>query len=515
MINGFDINLCGETKCRTHSLNKNNVMSETAASTWSAMSVLVVDDEPGMRAILKKALGKKFAQVDTAGSVEEAEELRKRCHFDLLIVDINLPGRSGIEWHEAFDPSTRRSDVIFMTGYADLETAIKALRAGASDFILKPFNLDQMMQSVNRCMERRLVERQKFALQRDVERSHPVDIIGDAPRTLMMKKMSSQVAPSLAAVLVEGESGTGKELVARALHQLSKRNGPFVPLNCGAIAPDLLESELFGHVSGAFTGAKKGREGLFRVANNGTLFLDEIGEMPLSMQSSLLRALEQKAIRPVGAEREIPVDVRIVAATNRNLKQEVEEGRFRRDLYYRLNVLTIELPALRDRQEDIPALAHHFTQQLAKDLGVKPVSWTHEDISSMQAYDWPGNIRELRNMMERCLLLGKPPAEYWRELAGDIPAYQVADIEAEPVLEDENAAVNESADDKRPCTCTSFEGNKTFCYPSDWTLKEVEKAHIMQVVDSNEGNKSAAARQLGVARKTLERKFKEWSEEDA
>ncbi|NBI54895.1 sigma-54-dependent transcriptional regulator [Photobacterium alginatilyticum] len=502
-------------------------MSESAASSWSAVSVLVVDDEPGMRAILKKALSKKFAQVDTAGSIEEAEELRKRCHFDLLIVDINLPGRSGIEWHEAFDPSTRRSDVIFMTGYADLDTAIQALRAGASDFILKPFNLDQMMQSVNRCIERRMVERQNFALQRDIDRTYPVDIIGDAQRTLMMKKMIAQVAPSQAAVLVEGESGTGKELVARALHQLSKRSGPFVPLNCGAIAPDLLESELFGHVSGAFTGAKKGREGLFRVANNGTLFLDEIGEMPLSMQSSLLRALEQKAIRPVGAEREVQVDVRIVAATNRNLKQEVEEGRFRRDLYYRLNVLTIELPALRDRVEDIPALSHHFTQQLAKDLGVKPVSWTHEDIQSMQAYDWPGNIRELRNMMERCLLLGKPPAEYWRELAGDVVITSATTVVEQPVVSDTPVGITNAeetfssldsevvpAGNQLLCSCTEANGD-SFCYPTDWTLKEVEKAHIMQVVDSHEGNKSAAARQLGVARKTLERKYKDWADESA
>lgn len=371
-----------------------------------------------------------------------------------------------------------------------------------------------MMQSVQRCIERRLMERQNFALQRDVERSYPVDIIGDAQSTLSMKKLIAQIAPSQAAVLVEGESGTGKELVARALHQLSQRSGPFVPLNCGAIAPDLLESELFGHVSGAFTGAKKGREGLFRVANNGTLFLDEIGEMPLSMQSSLLRALEQKAIRPVGAEREVQVDVRIVAATNRNLKEEVAEGRFRRDLYYRLNVLTIELPSLRDRLDDIPALAHHFTQQLAKDLGSKPVSWTHEDIAAMQAYDWPGNIRELRNMMERCLLLGKPPADYWRELAGDAPlsANLASDAVTDVVEASENQVLTAEGGIPQPCRCQS-EDDTTFCYPSDWTLKEVEKAHIMQVVDSHEGNKSAAARQLGVARKTLERKFKEWADE--
>lgn len=479
----------------------------STVSSWSAFSVLVVDDEPGMQAILRKALGKRFAQVDTAGSIEEAEELRKVSHFDLLILDINLPGRSGIEWHEAFEPNGRRSDVIFMTGYADLDTAIQALRAGASDFILKPFNLEQMMQSVQRCMDKRLMERRNFALERDVERTYPIDIIGDAPKTLAMKQLMAQIAPSNAAVLVQGESGTGKELVARGLHQLSKRSGPFVPLNCGAIAPELLESELFGHVSGAFTGARKGREGLFRVANNGTLFLDEIGEMPIAMQSSLLRALEQKAIRPVGAEKEVNVDVRIVAATNRNLKEEVEAGNFRRDLYYRLNVLTVELPPLRDRKEDIPALIHHLMSMLAQDLGMKTISWVHEDIAAMQMYHWPGNIRELKNMMERCILLGKPPADYWREMQADHSGQPVVSV-AEKAMAKEEEAIEKGSDITESEPCTSSE-----IYPLDWPLKEVEKAHIQKVVNAHDGNKSAAARQLGVARKTLERKFKEWSED--
>ena len=276
-------------------------------------------------------------------------------------------------------------------------------------------------------------------------------------------------------MLVEGESGTGKELVARALHQLSGRMGAFVPLNCASIAPELLESELFGHVQGAFTGARKGRDGLFRVAHQGTLFLDEIGEMPLAMQASLLRALEQKAIRPVGAERELSVDVRIVAATNRNLKAEVEAGRFREDLFYRLNVVALPVAPLRERIDDIPALVHHFTRQLTAEMGMGALHWTHEDVVAMQAYPWPGNVRELRNLIERCLLLGKPPAEYWQS--------------AKPV---------ESA--------RSEEG-----YPLEWALAEVEKAHILQVVASHDGNKSAASRVLGVARKTLERKFKEWA----
>ncbi|MGV1718538.1 sigma-54-dependent transcriptional regulator [Vibrio furnissii] len=468
---------------------------------YQAFSVLVVDDEPGMQAILKKSLGKWFSKVDCSGSIEDAEALRCEQHYDLIILDINLPGRSGIEWEEAFNDESRRADVIFMTGYADLETAIRALKLGASDFILKPFNLEQMLQAVKRCMDKRLNERMQYALQRDYQRHCATQIIGQSQKTAQLKQLILQFAPSRASVLIEGESGTGKELVARAIHEASDRQGPFVPVNCGAIAPELLESELFGHTSGAFTGAKKSREGLFRVANGGTLFLDEIGEMPLAMQSALLRVLEQRAIRPVGSEKEISIDVRVVAATNRNLIQEVEQGRFRGDLFYRLNVLKIDVSPLRERKADLTDLVPFFTQNLCAELSMPLPKWAHEDVSAIQDYDWPGNIRELKNLIERCILLGKPPAHYWRELHGY------------PVLDEVTTSLENST---KPTSHTALSDSAIVVqpgetgYPNHWTLKEVEKAHIMQLVDFYEGNKSAAARDLGVARKTLERKFKEW-----
>ncbi|USE02036.1 sigma-54-dependent Fis family transcriptional regulator [Vibrio sp. SCSIO 43133] len=465
-------------------------------SPYLAFSVLVVDDEVGMQAILKKALSKGFGQVDTAGSVEEAEQLRINHHYDLIILDINLPGRSGIEWEEAFNDLDRKADVIFMTGYADLEVAISALKLGASDFILKPFNLDQMLQAVKRCMDKRLAERINVALSHDISRRVSKEIIGLSEKTKNLKQLIGQFAPSRASVLIEGESGTGKELVARGIHTASKRQGPFVAINCGALAPELLESELFGHAAGAFTGAKKNREGLFRVASGGTLFLDEIGEMPLAMQASLLRVLEQRTVRPVGTEKEISIDVRVVAATNRNLQEEVDQGKFRQDLYYRLNVLKIEVPALRERLADLSDLVPFFTRSLAKELGVSEPKWAHEDMHSMQDYDWPGNVRELKNLLERCILLNKPPAHYFNELKGA------------PV----NTSITMSVNDLTTMPANSMIQDGQFGYPNSWSLKDVEKSHIQQVVEAHSGNKSAASRDLGVARKTLERKYKEWDE---
>ncbi|MCU7830918.1 MAG: sigma-54 dependent transcriptional regulator [Candidatus Thiodiazotropha sp. (ex Myrtea sp. 'scaly one' KF741663)] len=438
-------------------------------------SVLVVDDEPGIRNFLQRGLAKYFGLVEAAEDVATAEDLRQRCHFDLIITDIRLPGDiGGVEWVKALREQGGSTGVIFMTAHADLETAIAALRAGAEDFILKPFRMEQMMAAVESYLERQKIQRENFVLRRQVDQIYDsAGVVGNCDLMRDLCDVIKRVAPMPSTVLLEGESGTGKELAARAIHELSGRGGSFVPVNCGAMTAELLESELFGHVKGAFTGAHQAREGLFTYAEGGTLFLDEIGEMPLPMQAHLLRALEERAIRPVGSNREIPVDVRIIAATNNHLVDEVSDGSFREDLYYRLNVLSLHIPALRERQEDIPLLANHFIRQLSSELGVEGRELGANEISQLLSYDWPGNVRELKNVIERCLLLNKPPSSCVVGLA-----YHTKD----DVLEDGESL----------------------------QLDKVEKQHILRVLNMEGGNKSAAARILGISRKTLERKAQAW-----
>lgn len=437
-------------------------------------SILVVDDEPGMRSFLQRALSKHYAMVEVAGSVEEAEAIRSRCHFDLLLVDIRLPDRSGVQWLKQLREQGVDSDVIFMTAYADLDTAIEALRAGAADFILKPFRMEQMLAAVTRCLSRARLERENFVLRRQVEQAYSIDgMVGECQALKELCGLLKRVAPTPSTVLIHGESGTGKELAARALHRFSGREGAFVPVNCAAISDELFESELFGHTKGAFTGANQAREGLFSYANGGTLFLDEIGEMPASMQTKLLRVLEERTIRPVGTNREVPVDVRVVAATNRDLHEEVKAGRFREDLYYRLNVLSVRMPPLRERPDDLVALARHFYATLAPELGVPAPSVSEAELEALKSYSWPGNVRELKNIIERSILLGRPPGELIprREKTGAEPG----------------------------------EG-----YPVHMSLDEVEREHILKVLAAAQGNKSEAARRLKISRKTLERKLQSY-----
>jgi two-component system NtrC family response regulator len=446
-----------------------------AADPAHAAAVLVVDDEPGMRNFLAKALASRCALVETADSVETAEALRRRVHFDLLVVDIRLPGESGVQWVERLREQQVHTDVIIMTAYANVETAVAALRAGAADFLLKPFRVEQLTAAVERCLEGRRLARENFLLRRQAPAEAVEGIVGHSERIREVCGVVQRIAPTAATVLLQGETGTGKELVARAVHTLSGRGGAFVPVNCGSISPELLESELFGHTRGAFTSAHAAREGLFSFARGGTLFLDEITELPLAMQAKLLRVLEDGRVRAVGADEEVAVDARVITASNRELAGEARAGRFREDLFFRLDVLTIRVPPLRERVEDIADLARHFSERLSRELGVPPLPLGGEDLRALEHYHWPGNVRELRNVIERSLLLGKLPAD----VLGDFATR----------------------------TAPSASGG----LPLDWTLDEVEKHHMLRVLDAAGGNKSEAARRLGVSRKTLERKLKAWA----
>jgi DNA-binding NtrC family response regulator len=437
-------------------------------------SVLIVDDEAGIRSFLQKGLSSRFGLIEVAEDVETANELRKRCHFDLIIADIRLPGRSGVEWVTELREQGSITEVIFITAYADIDTAISALRAGAADFIMKPFRMEQMHASVERCMEKQKFQRENYVLRREVNTHYDsAGMVGDCDLIKNVCDVIKRVAPMSSTVLISGETGTGKELAGRAIHKWSKRSGSFVPINCGAMSAELLESELFGHTRGAFTGAHQSREGLFMYANGGTLFLDEIGEMPLSMQTNLLRVMEQQSIRPVGSNKEYPVDVRVVAATNRDLYEEVKKGEFREDLYYRLDVLSIRMPSLKERLGDLPALVNHFSTMLAGEMGVAKHEIDDNELSLLESYSWPGNIRELKNVIERSLLLNRKPSECM--------AYTAASLQASVAPED---------------TCQK--------------LDEIEKRHILKVLSDTDGNKSSAARILGISRKTLDRKTRLW-----
>jgi len=438
-------------------------------------SALIVDDEPGIGSFIQKGLAKHFSLVEVAGDVETAEALRQRCHFDLIIADIRLPGRSGVDWVTELREQGSTTSVIFITAYADLKTAIDALRAGAADFIMKPFRMEQLLASVERCLERQRIQRENFLLRRQLDNQlDGTGMVGNSDLFKSMCNLVKRIAPMPSTVLIEGESGTGKELVARAIHEFSCRPGSFVPVNCGAMSAELMESELFGHVQGAFTGAHQAREGLFTYANGGTLFLDEIGEMPMSMQTHLLRVMEERTIRPVGSNKEIPVDVRVIAATNRDLEAEVKKGNFREDLFYRLYVLSIRVPPLRERVEDLPVLTQHFITTLATDMGLTPTNLSDAQMAVLQAYNWPGNVRELKNVIERCLLLNITPSQC---LGAEVERHMPASLQTD--------------DD-------------------ELSLEEVEKRHILNVLELEGGNKSAAARRLGVSRKTLERKVQAW-----
>lgn len=369
--------------------------------------ILIIEDEPAIRRVLTKIL----SEENDNYQVEEAEdgimgmEKIKNTDFDLILCDIKMPKMDGVEVLEATKKIKPEIPIVMISGHGDMETAIQTMRLGAFDYISKPPDLNRLLNTVRNALDKKQLVVENKILKKKVSKNY--EMIGDSDEIHHIKEMIEKVALTDARVLITGPNGTGKELVAHQLHDKSERaDFPMIEVNCAAIPSELIESELFGHVKGAFTSAVKDRAGKFEAANGGTIFLDEIGDMSLAAQAKVLRALQENLVQRVGADKDIKVDVRVVAATNKDLKKEIEEGRFREDLYHRLAVILIKVPALNDRRDDIPLLIEHFTYKIAEEQGNSQKSFSKDATKLLQEYDWTGNIRELRNVVERLIILG-------------------------------------------------------------------------------------------------------------
>lgn len=369
--------------------------------------ILIIEDEAAIRRVLGKILGEESESY----KVEEAEdgqaglEKIKNDDYDLILCDIKMPKMDGVEVLEVVKKIKPEIPMVMISGHGDLETAIQTMRLGAFDYISKPPDLNRLLNTVRNALDRKVLVVENKMLKKKVSKNY--EMVGNSEPINLIKDIIEKVAPTDARVLITGPNGTGKELVAHWLHEKSERSGaPFIEVNCAAIPSELIESELFGHVKGAFTSAVKDRAGKFEAADKGTIFLDEIGDMSLSAQAKVLRALQENMIQRVGAEKDIKVDVRVIAATNKDLQKEIAEGRFREDLYHRLAVILIKVPALNDRRDDIPVLISHFAEKIAGEQGNTPKTFSDNAIKLLQEYDWTGNIRELRNVVERLIILG-------------------------------------------------------------------------------------------------------------
>ncbi len=446
--------------------------------------VLVVDDEQAMAEVMAEELRGRQLEVTILSSADAAFAKVMDGDVDVVLTDLNMRGMSGVELCDRVVTNRPDVPVIVVTAFGSMETAVATLRAGAFDFLTKPFEMVQLVVAVERAVQHKLLREEVKRLRAVAEESKRFEeLVGTSPAMKVVYALLDRIAETDATALISGETGTGKELAARAIHQRSRRSAaPMVTVNCAAIPANLLESELFGHVRGAFTDARSDRKGLFVQADRGTLFLDEIGEMPLEMQAKLLRALEARAVRPVGGHQEVPFDVRLVTATHRDLVASVEEGTFREDLYYRINVVELTMPPLRARGTDVLLLSQTFLEQFAR-LNGKPVQRLASPVAErLLAYAWPGNIRELRNCMERAVAL----ARFEEVIVEDLPA-QVRDYRATHVL----VAAND---------------------PSELVpLAEVERRYVERVMEAVGGNKRQAAHVLGLDRATLYRKLERWS----
>jgi DNA-binding NtrC family response regulator len=445
--------------------------------------VLIVDDDPSMCGLLRASLSRRGFLVRTEGSADEALIALGAEDFDVLVTDLNLRGMSGIELCERAAGTRPEMPAIVITAFGSMDTAIAAIRAGAYDFLTKPFEMDELVLVLERALQHKALREEVKRLRRQVEEVRRIDeLIGTSGAMQKVYDLLERVADSDVSVLITGETGTGKEVVARALHRRSRRReGPFVALNCAAVPETLLESELFGHVRGAFTDARFERPGMFLQADRGTLFLDEIGDMPLSMQAKLLRVLQERTVRPVGGAREVPFDVRLLSATNRDLESAVEEGRFREDLFFRIHVVRIDLPPLRSRGNDILVLAQHFVQQFARSSDKEVRGLSSAVAEKLLGYAWPGNVRELQNCVERAVALTR----YEQLVVEDLP---------EKIRNYRSTQLVLGGDD-----------------PSELPpMEEVERRYVLRVLEAVGGNKTLAAQILGFDRKTLYRKLERY-----
>jgi len=369
--------------------------------------ILIVDDEPILRANLCEVLEREGYEVTVAGDAETALELALENDFAVVVSDIRLPGMDGVALLKRLVAQRPETFVLLTTAFASVDTAVEALRSGAYDYLIKPVTFADLVRKLKQLLDYRALQGEVARLRRDLHTRLGFEgIVGSSPAIREVFELIDRVAPTQSTVLITGESGTGKELVSRALHVRSRvKDREFLAVNMGALPADLAEAQIFGHEKGAFSGAERSREGLLRAVRGGTVFLDEIGDLPMSCQAKLLRAIEAREVLPVGADRPVPVDFRLIAATNRRLDDLIKEGRFRQDLFFRLNVFRIELPALRARREDIPDLVTHFVQRHARDLGRRPPAVGNDAMRRLIEYDWPGNVREMSNLIERALIL--------------------------------------------------------------------------------------------------------------
>jgi two-component system nitrogen regulation response regulator NtrX len=445
-------------------------------------TVLVVDDEAGVRASLAGILGDEGYVVDGVDSGEKALAALESRRYDLVLLDVWLPGADGLEVLGRIREADAEMPVVVISGHGTIETAVKAVRLGAQDFVEKPLSLEKTLLAVRNALQRRRLETEVRALKQQLDERYVM--VGDSPALRRLRAEIAQAAPTSGRAFIFGENGTGKELVARAIHARSLRaSGPFVEVNCAAIPEELIESELFGHVKGAFTGALTTRKGKFELADGGTLFLDEIADMSLKTQAKVLRALQEQRIEPVGGAGSVEVDVRVIAATNKNLEEEIQKGRFRDDLYFRLNVIPFHVPPLRERREDVPLLARHFMEVLSAEHGRRPRAIAPEALAALSRLPWPGNVRELRNIIERLVIMTPGDTIELRHL----PASLLEGLPAGAAPAAEAPAAPGTLAEAR---------------------EDFERRYILAKYRECGGNMSRTAEALGVERSNLYRKMK-------